>query len=130
MSSPTKIHPLVRDLYKRALHVGKDYPLGMDYVRNTWKQALRNPENCPSCYTNNGIPHLSRDHCEQELHKAVGKGRYMIREMIGVIQLKKYRSMKQRYDAPDSDTEIRQILQHLQDKANNMHGGDTSATKR
>jgi hypothetical protein len=38
--------------------------------------------------------------------------------------------MKQRYDAPDSDTEIRKIVQHLQDKANNMHGGDTSATKR
>jgi hypothetical protein len=36
--------------------------------------------------------------CERELRKAVGKGRYMIREMMGVIQLKKYRTMKRRYD--------------------------------
>jgi len=79
------MHPLVRDLYKRAILVGRDYPHqeGIDYVRRTWKEALRNtPE-----ITNN----------EPELRKAIGKGRYMIREMEGVIQLKKYRAMKKRY---------------------------------
>ena len=34
------MHPLVRDLYKRALFVGRDYPLGLDYVRRTWKQGI------------------------------------------------------------------------------------------
>lgn len=29
----TKIHPLVRDLYKRLMFVGRDYPLGPSYVR-------------------------------------------------------------------------------------------------
>ena len=122
------MHPLVRDLYKRALVVGRDYPLGLSYVRQTWKTALRNPENCPSCYDPNGklVPGLFPDNngfgsnkqteiadCEREIRKAVGKGRYMIREMIGVIQLKKYRTMKRRYsDKPPSkemkDTNFRE----------------------
>lgn len=90
------MHTLVRDLYKRALIVGRDYPLGLNYVRDKWKQAIRNPENCPSCsYPLLSTPSLE---CEKEIRKAVGKGRYMIREMIGVIQLKKYRTLKKRYD--------------------------------
>ena len=35
--------------------------------------------------------------CQKELHKAVARGRFMVREMVGIIQLKKYRTMKQRY---------------------------------
>ncbi len=124
------MHPLVRKLYKEALYVGRDYPLGLDKVRQEWKKAIRNPKNCPSCYDFVGVKNdvcddktgaewfdhetdpvaipkkiHSKEHpnpdCERELRKAVGKGRYMIREMIGVIQLKKYRSLRQRYD--DSD---------------------------
>lgn len=104
------MHPLVRDLYKRALVVGRDYPLGIDYTRRTWKEALRNPKNCPSCYgiqhvNDNGsvnqVVQLDNPNCEKELRKAVGRGRFMIREMIGVIQLKKYRTLKQRYDNKD-----------------------------
>ena len=38
---------------------------------------------------------------EAEIRKAVGYGRYMIREMEGVIQLKKYRTLKARgYGGP------------------------------
>jgi len=91
------MHPLVRDLYKRALFVGRDYPLGLPYVRKTWKKALRNPDNCPSCYDSHRQPLLQHPQCEKELRKAVGKGRYMVREMIGMIQFKKYRAMKKRY---------------------------------
>ncbi|KAG7343686.1 hypothetical protein IV203_021694 [Nitzschia inconspicua] len=136
------IHPLVRDLYKRALNVGRDYPLGLPYVRKQWKQAIRNVDNTPSCYQQqqhqqqhqqsqsdpqqsqhsqhpntstrlterrmNPSHHSSVSssssssyfsvQCEREIRKAVGKGRFMIREMIGVIQLKKYRTMHRRYD--------------------------------
>lgn len=98
------MHPLVRDLYKRAVVVGRDYPLGIDYVRRTWKKALRNPENCPSCYASAGDPssvNLESKQCQKELRKAVGRGRFMVREMIGVIQLKKYRTMKRRYETND-----------------------------
>lgn len=125
------MHPLVRNLYKQAIHVGREYPLGLDKVRREWKKAIRNPKNCPSCYdtvrstiddeknrvrcsasskiteVTIHVPKMmhSKDYpnpnCERELRKAVGKGRHMIREMIGVIQLKKYRSMKRRYGERD-----------------------------
>jgi hypothetical protein len=97
------MHPLVRDLYKRVIHVGRNYPKGLDYVRSQWKKAIRNPDNCPSCYSVSGLlfkPNLGSTECEKEIRKAVGKGRYSVREMIGVIQLKKYRSMKKRYTDP------------------------------
>ena len=83
------MHPLVRDLYKRAILTGRDYPHpeGIEYVRRAWKKALRDPTNLKSDVND-----------EKQLRKAVGKGRYMIREMEGIIQLKKYRSMKKRYN--------------------------------
>ncbi|KAL3914095.1 MAG: hypothetical protein SGILL_006238 [Bacillariaceae sp.] len=112
----TKIHPLVRDLYKRALFVGRDYPQGMDYVRQNWKKALRNVENCPSCYAEDGSTvNLQNPQCLPELHKAVGKGRYFVREMIALIQFKKYRHLKQTYDdVDDGNAELRKIVEQLQ----------------
>ncbi len=82
----------MRDLYKRAILVGRDYPhpRGLNYVREQWKRAIR--EN--SEFETIQDPTLR----EKELRKAVGKGRYAIREMIGVIQLKKYRTMRRRYN--------------------------------
>ena len=95
------MHPFVRNLYKRVIHVGHDYPTGMDHVRATWKKAMRNPKNCPSCYDAQGQPlKESNPACDEELLFAVNRGRRMVKEMMGVIQLKKYRAMKQRYDGP------------------------------
>ena len=89
------MHPLVRDLYRRVILIGRDYPHadGISYVRREWKKALRNPENCPSWYQSNSTEEVK----EKELRKAIAKGRYVLREMIGVIQLKKYRSLKRMY---------------------------------
>ena len=39
-----------------------------------------------------------------DINRAVATGRYMVKEMIGVIQLKKYRAMKQRYYDDDAET--------------------------
>ena len=102
------IHPLVRDLYKRVLIVGRDYPTSMEHVKQVWKQALRNPNNCPSCYFEgvaNAIQEQSQgekgqaqqEQCEEELIHAVARGRHMVKEMMGIIQLKKYRAMRSRY---------------------------------
>ena len=127
------MHPLVRDLYKRVLLVGHDYPhpQGLSYVKQTWKKALRNPENCPSCYYNsqddavptkisNSSSNLSSpSSCEKEIHKAVARGRYMVREMIGVIQLKKYRTLKKRYDTStdnDNGQLLNQAMKELEEK--------------
>jgi hypothetical protein len=44
-----------------------------------------------------------REHCRDitdslEIKKAINGGRYMVKELIGVIQLKKYRTLKSRYN--------------------------------
>lgn len=94
------MHPLVRDLYKRALVVGKDYPhpRGLEYVREQWKRALRDPLSVPSAQGDVDSSELQR----REIRSAVGRGRYAIREMVGVIQFKKYRAMRKRYGGGDS----------------------------
>jgi len=40
---------------------------------------------------------------EEDIKKAVHRGRYVIKELVGVIQLKKYRTIRRRYDEPDED---------------------------
>jgi hypothetical protein len=55
--------------------------------------------------------------CERELRKAVGKGRLYVREMIGVIQLKKYRVMKKRYSDDNGNKELQQRMQEIVQKA-------------
>ena len=76
------MHPLVRDLYKRVLIVGRDYPTGLEHVKKGKRVFSRE--------------RASTD--DFEIKKAVARGRWYVRnEITGVIKLKKYRAMKQRY---------------------------------
>ncbi|DAZ99592.1 TPA: hypothetical protein N0F65_001420 [Lagenidium giganteum] len=107
--------PRVRDLYKRFLYVGRDYPLGLSYVREKAKAAfLKNRD-------------LKDD---VEIKKAIKKGRWMVRELTGVIQLKKYRAMNSRY----TSEELQDALRNLElERALKEHGvaplDDTCAPK-
>lgn len=76
------MHPLVRDLYKRFIIVARDYPNGREFLRKVI---------CPHFAAN---AHLTS---EIDIKKAVKHGRYGVREMKAVIQLKKYREMRRRY---------------------------------
>lgn len=87
--------PKVRDLYKRFLHVGGDYPLGLAYVREKAKAAF---------FANR---HLTDP---VEIKRAIHRGRWMVQEMIGVIQLKKYRTLNSRY----TSEELRDALRNLE----------------
>lgn len=78
------MHRLVRDLYKRFIILGRDYPL------EAWKSLK------PKIKEEFMKNRLLKD--EVEIKRAVARGRYMTRELIGVIQLKKYRNMKSRYE--------------------------------
>lgn len=40
---------------------------------------------------------------EEDILRAVHIGRHMVKEMMAVIQLKKYRTMKNRYDTQQED---------------------------
>jgi len=77
------MNPLVRDLYKRIITVGRDYPGGIDVVRRKAKEYFAK------------YAHLKD---EVNIKKAVARGRWYVRnELVGVIKLKKYREMKSRY---------------------------------
>ncbi len=81
-----RMRPVVRDLYKQILVVGRAYPAGLDAVRDRAKREFRERADLRS---------------EAEIRKAVGYGRYMLREMRALIQLKKYRTLKAKgYGAP------------------------------
>ncbi|CAH0480327.1 unnamed protein product [Peronospora belbahrii] len=88
------MNPKVRDLYKRFLFVGRDYPLGLAYTREKVKDAF---------FQNRKLtdPVL--------IKKAIKRGRWMVREMVGVIQLKKYRTLNSRYTSEDLREKLRAI---------------------
>ena len=120
----------VRTEGKKAIRNSKNCPSCYNFVRSA-KDDGNNRIGNSTASDENGDDELTvavpkRMHCEEypnpdcerELRKAVGKGRYMIREMIGVIQLKKYRSLKRRYgDSDYSDVAmLREKLEALQKK--------------
>lgn len=82
MSHGHKMHPLVRDLYRRLLWVGKDYPAGLAAVRERSKREI---------FANRALA------AERDVLEAVHRGRWWVRELEGVVKLKKYRAMASRY---------------------------------
>ena len=77
-----RMHPAVRDLYKRFIASGRVYPQGLDFIRQKAKQAFL----------------ANRDlHDELELKRAIAKGRHMVREINAISKLHKYRTLKKRY---------------------------------
>ncbi|OQR93423.1 hypothetical protein ACHHYP_02553 [Achlya hypogyna] len=104
----------VRDLYKRFLLVGKDYPLGLEYVRPKVKEAFFQQAQLQD---------------DADIKVAVARGRWMVKEMIGVIQLKKYRAMNQRY----TPAEMHMLLRTLHEEAQSdlaMTADDDDEEKR
>ena len=76
------MNPLVRDLYKRFMLVGRTYPGGLDVVRRRAKQAF---------FENAALTD------EVQILRAVRIGRQVSRDLAAVSQLKKYRVLKSRY---------------------------------
>ena len=94
------MNPRVRDLYKRIIYVGREYPLGLNWVRDKAKTWFRQNAELTD---------------EVEIRRAVAKGRFMVREMQAVIQLKKYRTLKKRYSQEETSLldRMRKLEQEL-----------------
>jgi hypothetical protein len=75
------MHRHVRNLYKRFLIVGRDYPGGLSTVREKAKAAF---------LANAGLD-------EERVLYAVATGRRVVQDLAGVTQLAKYRAMRKRY---------------------------------
>ena len=76
------MNPLVRNLYKRLILAGKDYPGGIKLVRQRAKIEF---------YKNANIID------EFEIKKAINNGRWWVKEIYAINSFKKYREMKKRY---------------------------------
>ena len=70
------LHLTLALLWCSALIVGKDSPCegGLDYVRQKWKEAIRNPANCQ--LLEGTSPEIQNEN-ERRIRKAVGRGRYV-----------------------------------------------------
>lgn len=77
------MHSSVRDLYKRFLIAGRNYPQGLSYIRQRAKDGFRK---------NSGLQD------EVAVKKAVAEGRYWVREVVAISKLHKYRSIRRKYD--------------------------------
>jgi Complex 1 protein (LYR family) len=77
------VSSLVRDLYKRLLFAGRDYPEGLAVVRKKAKEAF---------FKNKDLTD------EVSIKKAVAQGRYWVRELRAIAKLHKYRALKKRYE--------------------------------
>ena len=76
------IPPMTRELYKRLLVAGRDYPLGTTWLRDKIKAEMRK---------NAGLDPASN---ETEYKRAIAAGRYWARELEAVAKVRKYRAMK------------------------------------
>jgi hypothetical protein len=72
---------LISIISYRAIIVGRDYPHpeGIAYVRREWKEALRNPKNCP--LLEGQSPEILSEN-ERIIRKAVGRGRYVSQSLV------------------------------------------------
>ena len=70
--------------------MGRDYPQGLSYVRENAKKAF---------FQNASLTE------EDDIMRAVAKGRWWVKELIGIVQLRKYRTLRQRYGDPTTGVE-------------------------
>lgn len=103
------MHALVRDLYKRIVLVGRDYPLGLDWVRSKAKPWFRQH---------------SGETDEVGIKRLVAVGRHQVREMQAVVQFKKYRHLRRAYGAPEEEDVLSRT-----DKPSPATPGTDAATK-
>lgn len=99
-----KMHPQVRDLYKRFIFAGRDYPAGLEAVRKQVKKAF---------FANKDIED------ELSFKRAIAKGRYHSRELVAINQLHKYRQIKQRYydEKPIWRLRSQMVLERINNKS-------------
>uniref|UniRef100_A0A0V0G9C0 Putative growth hormone-inducible soluble protein n=1 Tax=Triatoma dimidiata TaxID=72491 RepID=A0A0V0G9C0_TRIDM len=77
----------VIDLYKTLLHLGKDYPQGFDYFRSRLKKAFLKNKDVTD---------------PERIQKMIAHGEFVKKEIEALYMLKKYRTLKRRYNDDDN----------------------------
>ena len=71
------MNPLVRNLYKRLMLVGRDYPLGINFIRNKAKIEFQKNAHLTDAF---------------EINQAINNGRWWVREINAIHSFKKKQS--------------------------------------
>jgi len=85
--SPTNVslrHKVVR-IYKELLYLGREYPLGYTYFRSRLHAAFISKAALSG---------------EDEIAVAIARAEYVKKEIGAMYYLKRYRTLRQRYDGP------------------------------
>lgn len=82
MTNP-ELRRQVINIYKELLNVGRQYPLGYEYFRDRLHKAF-----------------LSQAHLkdEEQIKKGIGRAEFVKKEVETLYYLKRYRTLKQRYE--------------------------------
>ncbi|KAF1839605.1 hypothetical protein BDW02DRAFT_2501 [Decorospora gaudefroyi] len=83
-SNPALRHQVIR-IYKDLLFMGRQYPQGYDYFRTRLHKAF-----------------ASQRHLEDEakIKEGIERAEYVKKEIEALYYLKRYRTLRQRYDKP------------------------------
>ncbi|KAI0014924.1 hypothetical protein F4780DRAFT_133086 [Xylariomycetidae sp. FL0641] len=86
MSAPNpELRRQVIAIYKELLNMGKDYPQGSAYFRARLHRAFR------------ANAHLR---AEDEIRKGIARAEFVKKEIEALYYLKRYRTLRKRYDGP------------------------------
>nr|XP_018911958.1 PREDICTED: LYR motif-containing protein 5 [Bemisia tabaci]XP_018911963.1 PREDICTED: LYR motif-containing protein 5 [Bemisia tabaci] len=76
----------VIELYKTLLALGRDYPQGYDFFRARLKRAFMNNREETS---------------SEKIEEMINRGKYVQKEIEALYMLRKYRTLKKRYNETD-----------------------------
>lgn len=102
------MHPLIRDLYKRFIFASRVYPGDATAIRVRIQSEFSSVQS------------------EDELMFAINKGRYWVKEMMAIAQMKKYREMNRRYPRTTHSEEDGQFSRHIAQFDDNISAGKNS----
>ncbi|PVH96653.1 LYR motif-containing protein 5A [Periconia macrospinosa] len=81
-TTPPLRHQVIR-IYKELLFLGRDYPLGYDYYRTRLHKAFASQRQ------------LTND---EDIKKGIARAEFVKKEIEALYYLKRYRTLRQRYD--------------------------------
>ncbi|PKY07312.1 LYR motif-containing protein 5A [Aspergillus campestris IBT 28561] len=82
MTNPELRHQVI-NIYKELLNIGRAYPLGYDYFRTRLHKAFSSQA------------HLKND---DDIRKGIARAEFVKKEIEALYYLKRYRTLKQRYE--------------------------------
>jgi hypothetical protein len=83
-ANPTLRQQVIR-IYKELLYLGRDYPQGYDFYRTRLHKAFASQRNVND---------------EEKIRQGIKRAKFVKKEIEALYYLKRYRTLRQRYEQP------------------------------